>query len=344
MMSITASDVKFPLQFDDLKEDTEFGFFVSQIIDEDSASSDNFIDLIEEFVVFVQSEVNVEQQQIDTMYNAVSCVKILSDEQKTDFLESLMSLCSNKMEGISDQSTTKDKNDLKISSYFLHMCALKLETHFKQCHDSSPANQEGSEESKKGKGKGKKSRGTSSTFSWGDWRPAILKIYLRLLAVDPSLLWFMGIPDEVFLQGMWKYGLTLLEDKPVGISGSGQQEVALRNTCSGIILNCARQICLSFSSGDELTTIVTAIVDSICRVEHMGTCIADVCKLDNGRFVSAIMTEIGSMNLSELGKSGSGVKHLGAFLVSLSECAPHLMSVYLPMFIHQLDSDVYQIR
>ena len=287
----------------------------------------------------MESEVNLEQQQINTMFNAAICQNALSDDQKMDFTDHLIKLCTNKLESLSESSTVKDKNDIKISHYFLHVFAMKMEAISK----ASLSTVSGTDETKKGKGKGK-SRAAESNFQWSDWRPAVLRLYLRFLAVDPSLLWFMGIPEEAFLQGMWKYALTCLEDRPSGVSGVGQQETALRGLCSAIVLGNARQLGASSSSGDEMTTLVSAAVDSICRNEHMGDYIAELCKNDSGRFVAALMTEIGGMNLSELGKSGAGIKHIGAFLVSLAECAPQLMAVYLPMFIHQLDSEVYQIR
>ncbi len=274
------------------------------------------------------------------MFNVAICLNALSDEQKMDFIDQLIKLGTNKLEGLSENCTVKDKNDVKISHYFLHAFALKMES---ICKSSASSNSV-SDEQKKGKSKGK-AKASESTFQWSDWRPAVLRLYLRFLAVDQSLLWFMGIPEEAFLQGMWKYALTCLEDRPSGVSGAGQQEAALRGVCSAVVLGCARQLAgSSSSSGDEMATLVSAAVDSICRNEHMGEYVAELCKNDSGRFATSLMTEIGGMNLNELGKSGAGIKHIGAFLVSLAECAPQLMAVYLPMFIHQLDSEVYQIR
>jgi len=48
------------------------------------------------------------------------------------------------------------------------------------------------------------------------------------------------------------------------------------------------------------------------------------------------------MNMT--GKSGSGVKNIGTFVLSLAEVSPELLTLHLPSIMKQVDSDVYQIR
>lgn len=282
----------------------------------------------------VESEVELEQRHVDAMFNAVACFRCLSAEQKTDFTGSLISMCTQKMDNLSEQSTTKSKNDFKMSHYFLHILAAKAELH---------APKEDADADKKA-GKGKKKAHVSDSFHWSEWRHAVLKLFERAIAIDPSLIWFMGICEEAFLAGIWKYALQLLEDRPVGIAGTGGAETSLRALCVDIVLGCARQLATTSSSGDEMTTLCTASLDAVCRAEHMGPVFADIVRRENGRFSAQLMTEIGTMNLTDLNKSGTGVKNVGAFLVSMSDCAPRLMAQFLPSFIHLLDSEVYQIR
>jgi hypothetical protein len=292
----------------------------------------------------VESEVDIEQRHIDAMFNVVSALATVNDEDKASFVESLCNFIIYKLENISEQSSTKDRNELKMAVYFLQQFAVKVEGVIAK----SPSIAVGDDEAPakpKGKGAKKASKATAvSDFAWSEWRHRVLDIFLRVLAIDTSALWFMGIPEEAFLAGLWKYALLLLEEKPAGVGGIGHAETKIRGMCQDVVFASAQQLGGSSASGDEMTTMVTAVVDSICRVEHMGLFISDLCKKENGRFAASVMSEIGAMNLIELGKSGSGVKNVGSFLVALSESAPKLMAVYLPTFIHLLDSEVYQIR
>ena len=60
--------------------------------------------------------------------------------------------------------------------------------------------------------------------------------------------------------------------------------------------------------------------------------------------VAEIMSDIGNMNMTELAKSGPGVKNVGTFVLALAEISPELLTMHLPSVIRQVDSDVYQIR
>lgn len=283
----------------------------------------------------VESEIELEQRHVNAMFNMVACFKALSDEQKGDFAGNMISMCTQKVENLSEQSSSKSKNDFKMTHYFLHVLSAKAELSAPKAGGCDAA------EKKAARGKKKPS---SERFQWDEWRPSVLRLFQRTLVVDPSTVWFMGIPEEAFLAGMWKYALQLLEDKPVGIGGTGGAETALRAVCSDIILGCVRQLAGTSTTGDEMTTLCTAVLDSISRMEHMGPALADICRKENGRFSAQLMTEIGGMNLTDLSKSSTGVKNVGAFLVCMSESSPQLVANYFPTFIHLLDSEIYQIR
>jgi hypothetical protein len=298
-------------------------------------TNSNICALSTDFAIAVESEVELEQRHVDAMFNTVACFRVLSADQKGDFAGNLISLCSQKLDNLSEQSSVKSKNDFKMTHYFLHVLATKAELYAPKAGDVDAPEK---------KAKGKKKAVSSDSFQWTDWRPAVLRLFERTLSIDPSILWFMGIPEEAFLAGIWKYALQLLEDKPAGVGGQGGAEIALRALCSGIILGSARQLAGTSTSGDEMTTLCTAALDSICRMEHIGAVFSDICMKENGRFAAQLMAEVGTMNLTDLNKSGAGVKNVGAFLVSMSEVAPKLMAQFLPSFIHLLDSEVYQIR
>jgi condensin complex subunit 1 len=332
------TDVKIPLQFDELRDESGSGFNISDMMDEDTTSPSDFVEMIEDFGMAVESEIELEQRHIDAMFNLVSCFKVLSDEQKGDFVGSLISMCTMKIDNLGEQSSTKSKNDFKIAHYFLHILSGKAEL-----AAASKSGGGGAESGEKSTAKGK-SKKSSEKFAWSEWRPAVLRLYQRALTVQPSAVWLMGLPEEAFLAGMWRFALQLLEDRPAGIAGAAGVEVALRALCSDIVLGCARQLAAASASGDELSTLCAAALDAVCRLEHMGPAVADLCQRENGRFAAQLMEEIGHMNLTDLGKSGSGVKNVGAFLVTMAEGAPRLMAAYFPTFIHLLDSEVYQIR
>ncbi len=288
------------------------------------------------------SEIEFEQRHYDTMFNAVNCFQTLSDTQKADFVETLFSLCQQKLDNLSENSSVKQRNDMKVCHYFLHVLCMKAE---RLNREIGSVVESGDGEGKAtGKTKKTKQSKQSSVFEWMHSRAPALSLFLRTLKAEPSHFWFMGIAEEAFLTGMWKFALELQELRPSGVAGIGSAETAVRNLCTDVMVLSAQQLSSCSATGDELTTLVTSMIDSVCRVEHMGVVVAEVCRRENGRFAASAMGEVGSMNLTELGKSAVGVKNIGSFLATLSEVAPKLMAVYLPSFIHLLDSEIYQIR
>ena len=88
-------------------------------------------------------------------------------------------------------------------------------------------------------------------------------------------------------------------------------------------------------------------MDVLCHYESMATIITKIIsQLRPGNPCSSeLIREIGSMNISELNKtSTSSVKHIGLLIVNLADAIPGQMSLFMPMIMQQLNSDVYQIR
>lgn len=280
------------------------------------------------------------QDNIDVLYNLVNSMENISDQQKKDLLESLFDIATQSF----DQCQANDcsasiKSTTKLASYFLFNMCHKMEKIVKA--------QGPSENSSKGKGKSTVKPSKVKSFVWSEWRALCLDFFRKMLGCDQSYMWSMGIIHENFLMLPWTYALELLENKPEGVSGVGKAEIAIRKLCMEVLSLSLKQLEVGSSHGNGVTSFVTALVESICRHEHMGPVIAELCASARvGSVVCAdLMSEIGGMNMTELSKSGgAGVKNVGVFLTSLAESSPDVITLYLPLIMNHLDSDVYQIR
>jgi hypothetical protein len=280
------------------------------------------------------------QDNIDVLYNLVNSVDSLSEMQKKHTIETLFDIVTQCFDQCQTGDCSADlKMTTKMSSYFLFNLCHKME---KIAKTQSP-----SETVSKGKGKSTAKASKSSSFVWAEWRALCLDFFQKMLAYDQSKLWTMGIIHENYLMLAWTYALELMENKPEGVSGVGKAETAIRKLCVEVLSLSLKQLELGSSHSNGVTSFVTAIVESICRHEHMGSVVADLCSSAQvGSVVCAeLMGEIGSMNMTELSKSGgAGVKNVGVFLTSLAEASPDVITLYLPLIMNHLDSDVYQIR
>ena len=196
-------------------------------------------------------------------------------------------------------------------------------------------------------GRKKKSKGKSKTksgyeeFSWLYWRKIYLNIMERIISSDPSHLWSMSIIPEIFLVGIWRNALNLLENKPVGVCGTGHQEIKIRHDCEKLIAGCVSRFGSTSSSG-AISSLSAAMIDSIVRAEHMGVSVANICRQSNSAIINEIMTELSHMNMAAL--PGSSVKHVSNFFDSFAEGSPELMTVYFPLIKQLVDSPAHQIR
>jgi hypothetical protein len=89
------------------------------------------------------------------------------------------------------------------------------------------------------------------------------------------------------------------------------------------------------------------VIDAACSQEHLAAPIAEMCRAAGvgSAFVSELMSEIARLNMTELSKgNGPGARNVGCFLVAVASVYPELIALYLPLLMHHMDSDVYQIR
>lgn len=280
-------------------------------------------------------------------------MKHFSSEQKHSLIENFYNLFITSLDAIHSSSsspgeiTNQQRNNLQILFYFFLQLVISLEQSLKS------SSQEISSLTKTTKVSSTKSstkkKISSSEFNWVDWRTICLNYLQKYLSFDQTKLWPMGIIEENVLMLLWKYMLQLLEEKPVGMNGTGKTDVAIRKVCQEILTQCVKQLEKQCShSTDALSSFLTALIDSICRYEHMANNFAEICCVHSqgsNQVCTEIMKEIGRINMTELSKSNAtGVKNIGGFLVTLGEIAPQITTQYLPFILNHLDSEAYQIR
>jgi hypothetical protein len=185
----------------------------------------------------------------------------------------------------------------------------------------------------------KKSTKYSSMFIWSESRRTFLDIFDSILSINPSNLWRMSLISENFLAGIWSQILYILETRPIGVAGSSNVEIKLRNFCASLIIKCISLF--STSSSGSLTNVTTAILDSLIKYEQMSSYIATICITSQSSLLAEIMKEIGSMKMAMQAKSAGNI---GSFLEALAKGSPSLMSTYMPHIKHLVDSVAHQIR
>ena len=233
----------------------------------------------------------------------------------------------------------KQKNTIKIVLYFFLVLCSKIELIAKKANEKIADNIT----VPKNKGRGKKAKknlldddeeddDSNIAFSLPFWRPKLLTTVQHVISIDSSAIWTMGIVHESFLMLLTKLPLQILEGE-----GSAP-EASLKSMCIKSIVD------FSARYTGSCNYLLTSFIDAICRCEHMGAVVSNILKQTNGLLAAELMAEIGHMNMSEVAKSGNGVKNVGVFLVSFAEVCPSLVAQYLPSIMHQIDSDVYQIR
>jgi hypothetical protein len=308
----------------------------------------------------------LSQSQIDSLFHLILNLNKLSSRQQNEFMRIIVDYLNLSFESTQTNShpSTEIKNNTNITFYFFLNTIttfenlVKLSSHSDLLTNTKSKSKSSSSSSKT---KSSSSSATASTdFKWLEWRKISLEFLLKYFSVpDHSHLWAMGLIHENILMFLWKYLVQLLEEKPVGVSGTGKNEIAMRKMCVDVLTQCIQQLekqC-SQSSTDILSSFLTAILDSLCRYEHMATFVTEICSNcshssrsgggggSGSHVCNEIMKEIGRINMNELSRSNAtGVKNLGGFLTSLGELAPAITTQYLALILNHLDSEAYQIR
>ena len=311
----------------------------------------------------------LSQEHIDAIYSLVNGFNKISSDKRSAFLSTMTELCSKMLTA----STAEDiniagKNSIKMIQFFMLQVAVKGEAGAKSAaiaatsslsSNSAPLDDFDDENRapvavapKKGKAskasttkKGKGGSDSSSSFDWCRWRVSSLELLERCLAPECLSIWSMGIVAENFLSGVWKYALQLLEDKPVGVGGSGAAEVSVRDLCIQLIVKCVKLFGSAKSTG-SYNALSSALIDSLTKHEHMSMYIADMAALSSSSgvagklLISELMTDIANMNMATV----PSVKNIGLFIELFAKQSPALMASYLPIVKPQIDSAAHQIR
>ncbi len=332
-------EAQIPADFDLLVSSE--GFFTIVNPWEVSTLSDEDIHCCIRNQLDLQSDLNglqLEQSNITDLFCLISGFEDLSVANKTSLYDCLLELCTRALENFNDKLDVNGKNAIKILTYYNFILTQKGENfHSKQ-------------NTFNGLGKANKTKKSTKTtknknnddideFDWVAFRTQCLDIYSRVMSLDQSGLWSMGVIPENFMNLVWTYPLQLLENKPTGVGGSGHKEIAVRQKCVEIIAKCATNF-----GNRGFIALTTAMVDALSRSEHMDKLITDICSRSPANLSSEVMSEIGRINMNELAKSGSGAKNVGSFLINFAESNPSIMASRLPVVIHQLDSEIWSIR
>jgi hypothetical protein len=291
--------------------------------------------------------VEMRQDEVNFMYNAILHVADLGDSQKRYLNEALYDLAHQLLETCQEnaQSTSTDlKSRAAKALYLLVQYCIRMEPVFKA---STKATTDASVSTKAttAAAKKKKAKASANSYIWPEWRVTCLNLFHKMLAGGGSVLFAMGRMPENFVMLFWKYTLDLLEKRAVGITGVGTSEQASKKMCTDVLLLACKQVAVGSSTG--VTVLVTAVLDGACREDHLATPLAEICRAAGvgSAFVSELMAEIARLNMTDLSKgNGSGARNIGCFLMAVASVYPELIALYLPLIMHHMDSDVYQIR
>lgn len=324
-------------------------FLCSFTVDESEVWADGVSDSFDNQIEDLRDTANVEmsQEDINFMYNAILHVADLSDSQKRSLNEALFDLAHQLLDTCQEEpksTNTEQKARAAKALYMLVQYCMRMERVFKSTPtDASISTSKATSAAAK---KSKKSKQASATsYIWPEWRSTCLTLFHKMLSGDSSALFAMGLMPENFVMLFWKYPLELLEEKPVGLTGVGTSEQASKKLCLSLLLLACQQVASGPATG--VTVLVTAVLDGACRQEHLASPLADICRAAGvgSAFVTELMAEIARLNMTELSKgNGSGARNIGCFLVAVAAVYPELIALYLPLLMHHMDADVYQIR
>eukprot|EP00981_Chlorochromonas_danica_P011210 scaffold3808_cov170-Ochromonas_danica.AAC.9 len=222
----------------------------------------------------------------------------------------------------------------KISFYFLCLC------HKAESSSSSSSTTSATvSKAKAGKRKAKASEeGGGEEFDLSMWRRKCLQALKDLLLLLPSSsssslssLWPMGIVEETFTQSIWRYCLSLLEDRPDQQVRQLSQEVIVKTLA----------FFPSRGGGGAYLSFTTALLDALLRCEHLATPLAEMCR-ESVTLCSEVLREVAEVKLAML--TAQPARHLALFIEALARTAPHSLCQLLPMVLRLVDCPVHQIR
>lgn len=284
------------------------------------------------------------QEYLNELYLLVSSFSSLSQRNKITLVEVIADINAQVLDNVEKSSIEEDdRPKVRATLYFCQQLWEKAEFVAKgEVKVVSKDDDDDNDDSKKKKGKGKgKAKTDCEELCWSQWRKIYLNIMERIVAADPSHLWSMSIVPEMFLVRIWRNALNVLENKSVGVSGTGYQEVKIRHDFENLVASCVGRFGSTSSSG-AVSSLAAAMIDSVVRADHMGAAVANICRLCNSVMITELMSEFSNMPMSSL--PGPNVKHVANFFESFAEGSPELMTVYFPLVKQLVDSPAAQIR
>lgn len=179
--------------------------------------------------------------------------------------------------------------------------------------------------------KKKKKDDEESTFNLDRHREAAVGSLVKVLNIDMSRLWKMGVPEEEFVNLFCRTSYFLLE-APATLKNKTVRENLIE------LLAIPAHQCQGFA-----TTITSAVLQMLNTYEHLCTPLAELClvlkeKHNNTQLASEILREMGKMDLgATAAHDASGVKNLATFLSELSLALPGVVLAHISMVVPHLN-------
>jgi condensin complex subunit 1 len=343
-------ELSIPSKFDDLffDEAGEYGFNVSL----EDASNNNDLLYSESLSDFVDTCKSISHSQLTNgsvnqqIFTLIKTFATLSDDCKLSLVEDLSELVKLGLDELVGKSLTDAAkiNGKKTFFYFIQLI------HKAEENMATGSNSSGGDKLAKGKTSKKKSGGE---FNWSQGiRKKCLCTLKEIVTSEIGQYWTMGIIEESFLKNIWSYCVDLLVERPAGISGNGNVEIASRGLAIQILGSIVRHFGSITTSG-SYCALATALLDGILRTEHMAGYVGEIChqeKVQSGQVGHAqplavtmeLIAEISKMNLGLV--SAQGVKNISSFIEAYSKADPESFSLFIPTMIKQVDSPAHQMR
>ena len=282
----------------------------------------------------------LSQIAIDDMYSSVASYEALSEASKTLLFETLSDIAAHALKALAplkaDIVGVRAKNAVIVVFYMLLTLCHKAEGDSSVEAAAAPAEvkdkaDDGDFEAAAKHPRSKKGA-KCGAGQWAAWRAPCLQLVHRMVAMDQSKLWSMGVVSEPFQSLSWALALKVLEAKPAA------EEV--KAVCMNIVSDSVPAF--SVSSG-SLSSLCARLVDGLMRAEHMAELVAQMSTREQCAGVAKeLFAEIAHWNMASL--SPTSCKNVGSFLEEFAAARPALMTAFMPLVKHHVDCAAHQIR
>jgi hypothetical protein len=275
----------------------------------------------------------------------------------------------NAMDGLSLQ---KKNNSKKVLYYFVQ-CVVKAERFVSgggSTSTSSNQNSNNNSTNNRKKPAGKSSKTTA--FDWPDLRRECLSLLDRLVSSKLSVFWAMGLVEENFTTAIWRYALSLCEDKPAGLAGQSQQDIQSRATAVAVVSKTSAHFGSTTTSG-SVAALSAACLNALLKHEHMAVLVAEIVRqqsavinsnsnnFNNGstndsansnsnnssanvapQMAHELVSDIAKLSVQSL--SAQSLKNVSLFVEALARLDTALFTQFLPLLVKHIDCPAHQLR